>query len=177
MNSAIIRPLAATDQLVELTALLHRAYARLGAMDLNFTAVDQTVAVTAERVARGQCFVAMVGDAMAGTVTVSRPHDPARSDWVAPSPWLVRCDTAHFGQLAVDPRFQGRRIGDALIARCEAWALGEGYARMLLDTAMPAEHLRTRYERLGYRAEDEVQWNGKRYRSVLMVKELGSVCG
>ena len=38
--NAVLRPFAATDSLVALTTLLHRAYARLGAMGLNFTAVD-----------------------------------------------------------------------------------------------------------------------------------------
>lgn len=37
----------------ELTGLLHRAYAELGAQGLNFTAVDQDVEVTRERAAGG----------------------------------------------------------------------------------------------------------------------------
>jgi len=44
-----LRPLAPSDSIVELTLLLHRAYARLGAMGLNYTAVDQSPDVTARR--------------------------------------------------------------------------------------------------------------------------------
>ena len=42
-----IRPLSSTDSITEITFLLHRAYARLGDMGLNYTAVDQSTDVTA----------------------------------------------------------------------------------------------------------------------------------
>ena len=66
----LVRPFAASDSLDALTALLHRAYARLGAMGLNFTAVDQSVEMTRRRVESGQCFVAEANGALVGTVTV-----------------------------------------------------------------------------------------------------------
>ena len=42
----------------------------------------------------------------------------------------------------------------------------------MLDTAEPAEELRRRYRRRGYVEMGSVQWAGKRYRSVLMAKNL-----
>ena len=64
----LIRTLQPSDSLHELTALLHRAYARLGAMGLNYTAVDQSPEITAKRIAGGQCFVAEIEGKLAGTI-------------------------------------------------------------------------------------------------------------
>ena len=48
-----IRPIEPGDDVAALTDMLHRAYAVLGAMGLNYTAVDQTCEVTRERLAGG----------------------------------------------------------------------------------------------------------------------------
>lgn len=44
-----------------------------------------------------------------------------------------------------------------------------------IDTAMPAEVLRTLYQRWGFVAEDEIAWPGKTYRSIVMVREIPDV--
>jgi GNAT superfamily N-acetyltransferase len=168
-----IRHLQAQDSLEEITSLLHRAYVRLAGMGLNFTAVDQSVEITAKRFADGQGFVAESLGVIAGTITVCGPYDPEKSKWALQTEWFYRKDTAHFHQLGVDPPFQGFGIGDKLVQACEDWAVKQGYAFMALDTAAPADHLRTRYQRLGYREMSDVQWEGKVYRSVIMVKQLG----
>ncbi len=168
----ILRPIAPSDSLEALTALLHRAYARLAAMGLNFTAVDQSVETTKRRVESGQCFVAEAGGQIVGTVTVCDAYDPNREPWARATPWFYRRDVAHLHQLAVDPLAQGQGLGDRLVVAGEQWARERGRAGLVLDTAAPAAHLRQHYARLGYRDVDEVQWAGKRYRSVLMVKAL-----
>jgi GNAT superfamily N-acetyltransferase len=168
----VIRPLATSDSLESLTALLHRAYSRLGAMGLNYTAVDQTVEVTAKRVAGGQCFVAETEGRIVGTVTVGSAWDVQRVPGARHCPWYLRCDIAHLHQLGVDPAAQGQGIGHLLIAACEQWAHERGLGAIALDTAAPASHLRARYARLGYSDADEVQWSGKTYRTVIMAKAL-----
>lgn len=170
--NATLRPLAATDSLEALTALLHRAYARLAAMGLNFTAVDQSVEDTRRRIAAGQCFVAEAAGDIVGTVTVCEAYDPNREPWARATPWFYRHDVAHLHQLAVDPSAQGQGLGARLVAACEEWARERSRHAMLLDTAAPATHLRQRYARLGYADVDEVQWPGKRYRTVVMQKAL-----
>lgn len=167
-----IREFAGKDSLAELTALLHRAYAGLGEMGLNFTAVDQTVEVTANRIAQGTCYVAEYGGQPAGTITVYHPYGEIEPQEAKQTEWLHRPDTARFGQLGVEPRVHGKGIGSALILHCETWAKRDGYQYMALDTAMPAKHLRDYYERLGYVSKDEVQWVGKLYRTIIMVKAL-----
>jgi GNAT superfamily N-acetyltransferase len=169
---ATLRPLAASDSLEALTALLHRAYARLAAMGLNFTAVNQSVEMTKRRVESGQCFVAEAERQIVGTVTVCNAYDPNTEPWARATPWFYRRDVAHLHQFAVDPSAQGQGLGEKLIAACEQWARERGCAAIALDTAAPATHLRQRYARLGYRDVDEVQWAGKTYRTVLMLKAL-----
>ena len=63
-----IRRVTEGDSIEALTVLVHRAYARLGAMGLNYTAVDQSPAVTAKRVGRGVCYVAEFGGELVGTI-------------------------------------------------------------------------------------------------------------
>lgn len=167
-----IRPLAARDSLDALTALLHEAYAPLAAAGMNFTAATQTVETTARRAAEGQCFVAVQGGRLVGTVTVSGPYSEGAAPWAAGVPWFRERDTAHFHQFAVHPALQGQGLGRRLVAACERWALERGYRRMALDTAEPAESLRALYARLGYADVGHVQWEGKAYRSVIMLKAL-----
>lgn len=161
-----IRPLAPADSLADLTSLLHRAYARLAAMGLNYTAADQTPEVTAQRIAGGQCFVAERDGRLVGTVLVHPTY--ARNDCA----WFTRPGVAAFHQFAVEPALQRRGVGRALLAACEAWARREGFAELAMDTAEPATHLVALYTRLGWQPVGHVQWPGKVYRSVVLSKAL-----
>ncbi|HSW05452.1 GNAT family N-acetyltransferase [Aquabacterium sp.] len=172
MTHVHIRPLAEHDSMVKITALLHRAYAPLGAAGMNFTAVDQAVEMTQVRVHRGQCFVALQGECIVGTVTVNGMFDPNRHRWARATPWFFRRDVAHLHQYAVDPDVQGSGLGAQLMHACEDWARAHGHRALALDTAMPASHLRQRYQRAGFRDVAQVQWDGKTYRSVIMLKPL-----
>jgi hypothetical protein len=108
VDAAVLRPLSASDSLEALTALLHRAYARLAAVGLNFTAVDQSVETTRARFESGQGFVLDDSGALVGCVVVAGPFDPQRHPAVLRSPWYLRRDVAHLHQLAIDPARAGR---------------------------------------------------------------------
>ncbi|MEO6277553.1 GNAT family N-acetyltransferase [Roseateles sp.] len=169
----LIRPLVPRDSLDDLTALLHASYASLAAQGWNFTAVDQSVHVTRDRLAGAQGFVAELGGRLVGTVAV---RGPKRADeaYIAdpPPPLYTTPDTAILSQLAVHPDCRGLGVGERLIDAAEAWAREQGFAQLALDTAEPALALRRRYERRGYVAVGGVQWQGKTYASVLMCKCL-----
>ena len=166
------RPLAPGDSIAELTALLHRAYAPLAAAGMNFTAASQTEAMTVDRVGDGHCLLALRAGALVGTVTVARGHDGNRHPWARASRWLLRDDVAQLFQFAVDPAVQGAGLGRALMQAAEDHCRNSGRRAVALDTALPATHLRQRYARAGYADQHELQWHGKTYRSVLMVKPL-----
>lgn len=161
-----IRPLAATDSITELTALLHRAYARLAQMGLNYTAVDQSAEVTARRIAGGTCYVAAAESQLVGTILVQPTY--AKNHCA----YFTRPGVACAHQFAVDPQHQGNGIGRLLLDRAEQWAREHGFAELAMDTAEPARHLVELYGRLGYRHAGFVQWPGKVYRSVVLSKPL-----
>jgi len=162
-----IRPLAPHDSIDGLTALLHRSYAMLGAMGLNYTAVDQTPEVTRSRIAGGRCLMAVdAADRVIGTVLF---YPPGRTSG---SPWLSRPEVAKCAQFAVDPPFQKQGIGVRLTAAVEAEARAAHAKEIALDTAEPATHLIEWYCRRGYRFIEHVQWRSKRYRSVILSKSL-----
>jgi predicted N-acetyltransferase YhbS len=162
-----IRPIRPDDSIDELTTLLHRSYAGLGNMGLNYTAVDQSVETTRKRLSRGFAFVAVdPQDRLVGTIVFYRPQCSTGS------PWLERPEVAHFGQLAVDPALQRRGIGSRLMDLVEEQGRAVGAEEIALDTAEPATHLIERYQRRGYRVIEYAQWQGKSYRSVIMSKSL-----
>lgn len=171
----VIRPLQAADSLDALTALLHTSYASLAAQGWNFTAVDQPVDVTRDRLAGAQGFVAEQGGRLVGTVAVRGPK-PAGETYIADAPPALYTTpgTAILSQLGVHPDCRGQGVGEQLIAAAEAWAAAQGFTQIALDTAEPATALRRRYERRGYRTVGGVQWQGKTYASVLMVKALAA---
>lgn len=162
-----LRILRDTDSLQELTGLLHRAYAELGSAGLNFTAVDQSPEVTAQRIAGGTCFLAHWGETLVGTV-LAKPAEPGSACRYFRQPGV-----ATLRQFAVDPGHRGKGVGLRLIEACEQWARDAGFEEIALDTARPAQHLISLYTRLGYQIVDTVQWEGKTYESVVMRKQLG----
>jgi len=165
MNLAI-RRLAAPDSLSELTALLHDAYASLGALGFNYTAVDQTEDETRKRIARGECYVAEQDGHIVGTILF---HDPIRSKGCA---WFSRPEVSSFHQFGVMPQHQGRGIGASLLAFVEDKAKASGAGEIALDTAEGAVDLIGWYRHRGYRNVGHVQWDDKTYRSLLMSKAL-----
>ena len=162
-----IRPIGPDDSVEDLTDLLHRAYAVLGAMGLNYTAVDQTCEVTRKRLASGTALVAVDADGrIVGTALFHAPSSEGGS------PWLRRPEVAHVAQFAVEPALQKHGIGSRLMGTVEDMARAAGARELALDTAEPALHLIDWYGRRGYRVIEYAQWRGKRYRSAIMSKTL-----
>lgn len=167
----VIRLWEEADSLEELTGLLHRAYARLGAMGLNYTAVDQPVEVTAQRISEGCCFVATLDRKVVGTIVVT-PPDPNAS-----CAYYAQAEVAGAQQFAVEPELQGQGIGRALLQTAEVQAKSDGYAYLALDTAEQATHLLEFYQRLGYQVVGTVKWRSKVYTSIVLSKLLSDSGG
>ncbi len=162
----MVRELSTNDSIEHLTELLHRAYAQLAAMGLNFTATDQSAEVTAKRIAGGQCFVAEFDQKIVGTIVVQPTYEKSDCEYFT----LPGVAAVH--QFGVEPSLQGTGIGRALLARCEQWAASRGFVELAMDTAEPASHLIQFYSNLGYSPVGHVQWQGKVYRSVVLSKSI-----
>ena len=161
-----IRPLTESDSIVELTSLLHRAYARLSAMGLNYTAADQSPEVTARRISGGSCFVAELEAELVGTIVVRPTYSESHCEY------FTKPGVACAQQFAVAPEHQGEGIGRMLLEHAEQWASQANFTELAMDTAEEANHLLELYNRLGYRQVGQVRWPGKVYQSVVLSKPL-----
>lgn len=161
-----VRLFSESDSIADLTDLLHRAYARLGKLGLNYTAVDQTAEVTAARIRGGTCYVATLSDTLVGTIVVQPTYLANECEY------FTRPGVAAAHQFAVAPESQSLGMGRMLLAKAESWASENGFRELAMDTAEQATHLIELYAKLGYRHVGSVQWTGKVYRSVVLSKRL-----
>lgn len=161
-----LRRLRAGDCLDQLTGMLHRAYSRLGEMGIPCSCVNQASEVTRQRIARGDCFVAVSGERIVGAISLYA------SDEASGSRHYRDARVASARQLGVDPYFQGKGVGTALLHLAEHWARHHGYAWLALDTPEPASHLIDYYHRLGFRVVETLQFSTRPYRSVVFAKAL-----
>jgi GNAT superfamily N-acetyltransferase len=166
-QSLHIRAITAQDDLHALTELIHAAYAPHLASGLHYVGTRQTVAITQKRLARGQGFVALLDDAMVGTLTLMPPRaESAVPLYGQPHVWTI-------GQFAVSPAHKGAGIGRALHDYALAQAKAQGAKVLALDTAVPATALIALYERWGYVQCGHCDWRPEtNYLSVLMQKVL-----
>lgn len=154
----------AVDSYAQLTPMLHRAFARLGAMGLNCTCVDQDEDVTRRRAEAGECYVAVCGGRVVGTATLYAT-DPSSACSL-----YRREGVASVRQVAVDPACQSRGIGALLLSFAEQWAALRGYALLALDTPHPAAHLLAFYGAQGFEVVDVMRFAGKCYDSAILCK-------
>ena len=176
-----IRRIEANDSIADLTALLHRAYAPLAAAGMRFLASHQDEAMTRERVANGECYVAVLaggkkgggdGESAAGRIVGTVVFIPP---WVPDKcAYYSRPEVAWFQQFAVEPEFQRRGVGARLMDVVEARAAQTGAAEIALDTSERATRLIAYYRRRGYEIVDYAQWDVTNYRSVIMRKCLSA---
>ena len=157
------------DDAEPLTALLHRAYAELGARGLNFTAVDQSVRTTLFRASGGRCLVALDGGEPVATITISLP--PGRT-LATLTPEAALPHRAWLNQLAVDPDRRGTGLATRLWHLGRDWAREQGADTIGVDTAEPAAHLADLYLRWGFTPAGSIQWPGKTYRSTVLLSPL-----
>lgn len=160
-----IRLLRADDSLDELTLLVNRAYQRLAAMGFNYTAVDQPVEVTRERIEGNHCYVALANGGIVGTALLI-PH---RQELVE---WANQPGVAYAGQLGVEPEYRHLGLGARLMDAVEDHARELGFHTIAGDTSEGADYLLKFYAGRGYDVVAHHQWHGKTYRSVVLAKRL-----
>lgn len=165
-TGVLIRTFSPTDSVGALTKLLHEAFAPLGKVGFNYTAVDQTEEVTRERMSLGECLVAVDNGTIIGTLTL---HAPGTFD---DAPYYKQPSVAAVCQVGVSPKYQGQGVGGLLFREAERLARQVGAVELALDTSEGAHHLIAWYERQGYRIVEHLQLHNKTYRSVVLAKML-----
>ena len=162
-RSVDVRPFADGDSVEQLTLLLHRAYADHAAAGRVFFASYQSPQDTRNRLSRGECWIALRGDTMVGTVTVSASH-------LAPAGYPAPAGAGSFWQLAVDPSQRGTGLGHRLLELAEARIAALGSTQVVIDTSRDAAELVAWYRRRGYAPAGSWRWDVTNYDSVVLVK-------
>lgn len=164
-GEAVIRLLTEEDSVQELTCLLHRAYADHAAAGRVFFASYQSSRDTAHRLRSGECWLALQGESLVGTVTVVTPY-------VAPEGYPAPAGAGSFWQLAVDPSQRGTGLGQRLLSLAEARVAELGAEQVVIDTSSRATDLVGWYRRRGYVLVGTWRWDVTNYGSVVLLKDL-----
>jgi len=108
--------------------------------------------VFAGDIARGELWVAEIGDAIAGVAAITTQQEPeyAQADWDASEAAVV----VH--RLAVDPAFRGAGVAAALMQQAEAVARAKGLAVVRVDTNTENPATQRLFPKLGYRSAGEI---------------------
>jgi GNAT superfamily N-acetyltransferase len=166
-NSLRIRLVAPDENMIELTELVHAAYAERASNNLRYWATHQSVEDTTARFRTGQGLVAETDSRIVGTVTVRPPQPNAQVAYYRdPQTWSI-------SQFGVLPQYQGLRIGRQLHDAALSWAWNRGGRTMGLDTAAPAIELIDMYIRWGYTIVGAADFRPHtNYISVIMLRRI-----
>ncbi|WP_426404004.1 GNAT family N-acetyltransferase [Streptomyces sp. R-07] len=157
------------DSVEELTLLLHRAYADHAAAGRVFFASYQFAEDTQHRLSKGECWVAVNGNAIVGTITVSAPHSTPPG-YPAPA-----AGGGSFWQLAVEPSQRGTGLGQRLLTLAESRIAALGSTQVVIDTSSQATELVDWYHRRGYAPIGTWRWDVTNYDSIVLMKSLPTV--
>lgn len=149
-----------------LTELLHEAYAPLAARGMKYLATHQPPSKTLERLKDGESYLAFLADELIGTVTLYKEKPQSGCEYYRNS------GVYSFGQFAIRPDLQGRKIGSRLMDFIEQRARELGANEIALDTSEHAYELIAMYGRRDYRHVAYTQWEVTNYRSVILSKQL-----
>jgi GNAT superfamily N-acetyltransferase len=132
-----------------------------------FFAAYQSVRDTVHRLGQGECWVALAGGELVGTVTVGVP-------FVGPEGYPAGDGVGSFWQLAVEPGWRGAGLGGRLVGLAEERAAESGAGEVVIDTSAGAGELVGWYRRRGYVPVGAWRWDVTSYESVVLRKVLGA---
>ena len=155
------------DNVAQLTALFHRAYAEHAVQGRRFFGSYQSVEDTRRRVQKGECWVASLEGHYVGSVTVTGPGDFAEGYPASPQ-------AGAFAQLAVDPSWRGTGLGSTLLALAEDRLAVLGCDAVVIDTSSDAADLIGWYGRKGYEAVGTWRWEVTNYDSTVLRKSIAA---
>ncbi len=147
--------------------MLHSAYADHAAAGRRFFASYQSVQDTADRMVKGECWLAFLGAELVGSVTVAAPYE-------APDGYPAPAGAGSFWQLAVDPAYRGTGLGQRLLTLAEERIAALGAIEVVIDTSVEAIELVDWYRRRGYVPIGIWRWDVTNYESVVLSKALSA---
>jgi len=173
----VVRRWTPGDGVGQVTALLHRAYAKQVGMGLRPLAGRQDEQVTLRRLSSGECYIAVcvpgagtlsaeAGEQIVGVIILAE-KEPDEGP-----PFFMRAGVLAFSQFAVDPWLQGAGVGGKLLGTVEARAVELGSTELALSMAEPDHGLRDYYLRRGYRVVGVWKWPYTNYNSLVLSKRL-----
>ncbi|WP_282202112.1 GNAT family N-acetyltransferase [Kitasatospora fiedleri] len=164
-DSLVVRRFVGSDSVEDLTRLLHRAYAEHAAAGRVFFASYQSVADTVSRLGKGECWLAVQGSELVGTVTLTAPYE-------VPDGYPAPVGAGSFWQLAVDPAYRGSGLGQRLLTVAEERIAALGATSVVIDTSAEAANLVAWYRRRGYVPISTWRWDVTNYESVVLLHDL-----
>jgi GNAT superfamily N-acetyltransferase len=166
MKNFAIRRFNSTDSIEEVTEILHRAFAPMARLGANCQCAHQPSSTTRERMARGDCLVAVADRRIVGTLTMET-CDPSSSIAHYRKP-----NVASLHQFAVDPAYQGGGVGRSLLKVAFMWARMRQFGEIALDTPALALDVHAFYAHQGFRLVQVARLAGRSYDSVIMSRPI-----
>ena len=162
------RLLSCEDSIEELTKLLNKSYKILADMGLNYVAATQDYSITLNRSRNAyRCYVGLYENKIVSTISMYSPEPSDKSSWYS------KDFVAKIGQFAVSPELQKYGIGSKMMDIVEEEARSIiNVSEIALDTAEKAHHLIDFYKKRDYRYIETIQWDGRKYKSVVLSKAL-----
>jgi GNAT superfamily N-acetyltransferase len=146
----------------EITELLHPAFAERAEQGMKFTAVNQDVTTTINRVKDGLCLVALIDERLVGTLTF-------RFEKVSGTKkWYYETTYGYLSQLAVHPQYKRLGIGNELQKERLNLCYQNKVDASFLSTAYNAKPLIKWNLRMGAQQVDFVSFKNTNYYSVIL---------
>lgn len=164
-----IRRFMTGDSIDDITAMLHRAYARQIEAGLAPLAGRQDNARTLDRILNSESYLAFADEKQTQIVGVILFNEHERATFPE---YFLKAGVAHFAMFAVDPLAQAAGIGAQLLDVCEKRTLEIGATHLSLSMAKPDVALFRYYKRRGYEHVQDWQWPYTNYVSQILAKEL-----
>lgn len=148
----------------DITQLLHLGYSERVNEGLNYSATNQSVQKTIERVGDGVCLVALLNGKLIGTET----YNLIRKKNLKWKKWYQDEEYYYLHSLTVHPDYKRKGIGLKIRNYIRDEAIKNKVGSLISDTSEHVKWLISWYERLGHKRVGSVSHPGTNYYSVVM---------
>lgn len=163
-NNLVIIPKPDYVSWEDITRLLHLGYAERIDEGLHYSATDQSVQKTIERVGDGVCLVALLN----GRLVATESYKLVESRNLKGKRWFQDDNYYYLHSLTVHPDFKRKGIGLKIRNVIRDEAIKNNIFSLISDTSEHAKWLIKWYSRLGHKKVGYISHQGTNYYSVVM---------